>query len=189
MPSYPVVFGGINHQNIKNLELLISKTFPVSYSENFYDRVVNLWKDLSCYAIIKDVIIGAITCRIEEYKGQQYMYILALSVFQAYRRGGVASQLYDEMIIRLRKEHPEVVGVYIHTPSNNDEAIKFYEKKGFKITERLTDYYMSLEVKEGAVLEKLFADDEQPLIKEEIDPTYEPPAQVEFFATQISLPE
>jgi hypothetical protein len=47
--KYPVVFANITIQNVKNLELMIEHTFPLSYSESFYDKVVNLYSDNSFY--------------------------------------------------------------------------------------------------------------------------------------------
>jgi ribosomal protein S18 acetylase RimI-like enzyme len=165
--KYPVVFANINIQNVKNLEVMIEHTFPLSYSESFYDKVVNLYSDNSFYgknfslltqklAIVRDVICGGITCRVEEYKGEPYLYILALCVFESYRRGGVAVQLYEDAIKRCKANHPEVKGVYIHTPENNIGAIKFYEKLGFSITNRMTDYYHTLDHNNGVTLEIRF---------------------------------
>ena len=50
--KYPVVFADISAQNVKNLEVMIAHTFPLSYSEKFYDKVVNLYSDNSFYGKI-----------------------------------------------------------------------------------------------------------------------------------------
>jgi ribosomal protein S18 acetylase RimI-like enzyme len=92
---------------------------------------------------------------------------LALCVFESYRRGGVAVQLYEDAIKRCRADHPEVKGVYIHTPENNIGAIKFYEKLGFSITNRMTDYYHTLDHNNGVTLEIRFDGEEKTEEKKE----------------------
>ena len=155
METYPILFADINVQNIKNQEILIKNTFPISYSQSFYNKVCDQYKELSCYAILKDVIIGAITCRVEDFKEKPYLYIMTLAVFDGYRRGGVATQLFDEMMRRIEKNGTEVHGIYIHTPEWNEAAIKFYEKKDFAITDRMQNYYTSLDNPNAVTLEKI----------------------------------
>ncbi len=65
------------------------------------------------------------------------MRILMLAVDKLYRRKGIGSSLIKELILR----HPELRKIYLEVKVNNIEAIKFYEKHGFRIKEKIDDFY------------------------------------------------
>ena len=130
-------------------------TFPINYSDQFYKKVVQDWNKYSFFAYLNDIIIGAITCRIDDLEeGGQGLYILTLATLEPYRRGQVATQCYEEVMKKVKEDGLKLKKVYLHTPKSNTAAINFYEKLGFKTGEDIPDYYMKLEDKTAVVIEK-----------------------------------
>jgi len=63
--------------------------------------------------------------------------ILMLAVEEKSRRKGMGSVLLKNLMIR----HPHARRVYLEVRCDNMEAIKFYKKHGFKIKEKIEDFY------------------------------------------------
>ena len=51
-----------------------------------------------------------------------------------------------------------VDSIYLHVQVNNDAAVKFYEKSGFKNVERIANYYKRIQPADCFVLEKQLKD-------------------------------
>ena len=127
---------------------------PVVYSEDFYDRLTNLQR-YSKLAFIKDVLVGAISCRYEENqddKTKKNVYVMTITVLKAYRRYGIGTQLLDKAIEECTKE--DVANIYLHVHSGNRSAIEFYTKNGFAVKEEIQDYYTDLDPAGCHVFEK-----------------------------------
>lgn len=58
----------MNSQNINILRKLNFETFPVKYSTGLYMKIANQYTEFSKYAYYNDIVIGAYTVRIEDYK-------------------------------------------------------------------------------------------------------------------------
>ncbi len=78
------------------------------------------------------------------------IYIMTLGVLAVYRRLGVASALLEHVLKVAREKG--VKQVFLHAWTQNDDGIKFYEKHGFTITEKLPGYYKTLNPPDGIVL-------------------------------------
>ena len=63
--------------------------------------------------------------------------ILMLAVDKDYRRRGIGSMLLRDLIMR----YPHARRVYLEVRCDNLEAIKFYKKHGFRIKEKIEDFY------------------------------------------------
>lgn len=50
--------------------------------------------------------------------------------------------------------------IYLHVQTNNEDAIKFYKKFGFKITDTIQNYYINIEPRDCYVVTKSFAQSE-----------------------------
>ena len=63
--------------------------------------------------------------------------ILMLAVKKEYRGQGIGSMLLKELLLKF----PEVRRIYLEVKVENKKAIKFYKKHGFKIKEKIKDFY------------------------------------------------
>ncbi|HDN96200.1 MAG TPA: ribosomal-protein-alanine N-acetyltransferase [Thermoplasmatales archaeon] len=63
--------------------------------------------------------------------------ILMLAVKKEYRGQGIGSMLLKELLLKF----PEVRRIYLEVKVENKKAIKFYKKHGFKIKEKLDNFY------------------------------------------------
>jgi hypothetical protein len=67
--SIKVSFGDINIKNFNMLRKLNIEVLPVKYTTSFYYKIVMESTQNSKFCFYNDIIIGAYTARIEEYKG------------------------------------------------------------------------------------------------------------------------
>jgi RimJ/RimL family protein N-acetyltransferase len=50
---------------------------------------------------------------------------------------------------------PQIHRIYLHVQSNNDDAIRFYERHGFVKKELVQDYYKRLQPRDAWILERV----------------------------------
>ena len=135
----------MNSQNINILRKLNFETFPVKYSTSFYIKVVMEYTGLSRYAFYNDIVIGAYTVRIEDFKEKPHAYILTFGVLEPYRKYNVGRQMMENLEKEVVEKHPEVEAIYLHMHVINEGGKKFYERCGFVVEEKLENYYTDLE--------------------------------------------
>ena len=120
---------------------------PVVYSEDFYNRLTNYTR-YSQLGYLKDVLVGAISCRYEddtETPGMNVVYIMTITVLNAYRRYGIGSQLLKRAINECKTD--KVTKIYLHVLCSNESAIQFYKSNGFHIKEELVKGLLREKVK------------------------------------------
>ena len=105
-------------------------------------------------AYFKDLMVGAIACRLEEKEpGQKKLYIMTLGVLASYRGRGIGTKLLEHVLANVGALG-EVKSIYLNVQSNNDEAIAFYKKFGFSVTGTIENYYKRLDPSDCKVLER-----------------------------------
>jgi ribosomal protein S18 acetylase RimI-like enzyme len=62
----------------------------VIYSEDFYRRLTSYMR-YSKLAYLKDVLVGAISCKEDTYKDERVVYIMTITVLKPYRRYGIGT--------------------------------------------------------------------------------------------------
>lgn len=67
--------------------------------------------------------------------------ILMLSVSQLYRKQNIGSSLLNQFLKEIKKANINQISLEVRT--DNEKAIKFYQKHGFRITEKLTEFYQN----------------------------------------------
>lgn len=145
--------------DIDEVKELCGDWFPVHYPEKwFIDITSNSNRFYSLAATYKSKIIGMIIgetkpkalCDLEDKNvllsstfndDTLVTYILSLGVVKEYRRLGIASILLQTFLSYLKSNSTTSKAVYLHVLSTNDNAIRFYEKRGFKRRSFLPKYY------------------------------------------------
>ncbi|WVY89866.1 hypothetical protein V8G54_035380 [Vigna mungo] len=95
-------------------------------------------------AYYSDICVGAIACRLEKKEGggQVRVYIMTLGVLAPYRGLGIGTKLLNHALDLCSKQN--ISEVYLHVQTNNEDAINFYKKFGFEITETIQNYYTNI---------------------------------------------
>ncbi|KAL0736112.1 hypothetical protein Bca4012_012322 [Brassica carinata] len=111
------------------------------------------------FLVCSDICVGAIACRLEKKEGgAMRVYIMTLGVLAPYRGIGIGSKLLNHVLDMCTKQN--MSEIYLHVQTNNDDAIKFYKKFGFDITDTIQDYYVNIEPRDCYVVTKSFAQSE-----------------------------
>lgn len=66
-----------------------------------------------------------------------------LSISEAQRRQNIGSELLKQFLIEAAQQNIESIELEVRT--DNTKAIKFYEKHGFKIIDKLPKFYQNEE--------------------------------------------
>lgn len=136
-------FAALSEKNLGQLRELNAHCFPIAYREPFYEQLLSSKYVQLGYCA--DALVGAIACMPHSgpQSGNQF-YIMLLGVLDHYRRKGFASQLLDWAIEKARNQ-PDVKEVVLHVQTNNESALSFYKKMGFRIQRTDEDYYPQLD--------------------------------------------
>lgn len=149
-------FEEVNETNIDELEGINQVIFPIKYPRRVYDDIVACG-GVSQLARLSDTskrIVGGISCRLENTVNGPILYIITLGVLSPYRSMGLGSMLLNRCLDMVQLCLPEVHVAKLHVQVGNDDAIRFYEKHGFEIVERIENYYVRVEPRHAVVLQK-----------------------------------
>lgn len=137
----------INMNNREQLKRLVEVCFPLTYKDEFYLKVVNLYQDFSRFIVVKDITAGGVVCRIEidEETKEPFIHLLILLVLKKYRRLGLASKMLKFVYEQIEKLHPKIPYIDLHVQKINEAAVGFYKNEGFEVLEDITNYYTDIE--------------------------------------------
>ena len=68
---------------------------------------------------------------------------MTITVLEPYWRYGLGSKLLEEAI-KDYKLQPDLKSIFLDVQSNNNSALKFYEKHGFETLKFRKDYYTNI---------------------------------------------
>ncbi|KAG4952776.1 hypothetical protein AAZX31_14G003300 [Glycine max] len=134
---------GVRDKNLMQLKKLNLALFPVRYNDKYYvDALAS--GEFTKLAYYSDICVGAIACRLEKKEGggQVRVYIMTLGVLAPYRGLGIGTKLLNHVLDLCSKQN--ISEVYLHVQTNNEDAINFYKKFGFEITETIQNYYTNI---------------------------------------------
>lgn len=95
LKTLDIKFGELSEKNLEQFRILNYLTLPVVYSDDFYRRLTSYTR-YSKLAYLKDVLVGAISCKEDTQKdGTRAVYIMTITVLKPYRRYGIGSQLLE----------------------------------------------------------------------------------------------
>jgi ribosomal-protein-alanine N-acetyltransferase len=103
----------------KEYFLELSKKWPEGF------LVAKLGKEIVGYAIGE--------------KGKDSGLIVSVAVKREWKGRGIGKRLVEKLLENFKKEGMEIV--FLHVREGNKEAINFYQALGFKIRERIENYY------------------------------------------------
>lgn len=152
----PISLDGLRDKNIMQLKKLNVTLFPVRYNDKYYaDALAS--GEFSKLAYYSDICVGAVACRLEKKEGGLLrVYIMTLGVLAPYRGLGLGTKLLTHVIDLCSKQN--VSEIYLHVQTNNDDAIHFYKKFGFEITETIQNYYTNISPPDCYALTKCFTE-------------------------------
>ncbi|KAE8735441.1 N-alpha-acetyltransferase 50 [Hibiscus syriacus] len=147
-----VSLDGVRDKNVMQLKKLNTVLFPVRYNEKYYaDALAS--GDLTKLAYYSDICVGSIVCRLEKKESRSVRaYIMTLGVLAPYRGLGIGTRLLNHVIDLCLKQN--IQEIYLHVQTNNDDAVNFYKKFGFEITETIKNYYTNMDPPDCFVLTK-----------------------------------
>ncbi|KAL8216865.1 hypothetical protein R6Q59_011361 [Mikania micrantha] len=134
---------GVRDKNLMQLKKLNSVLFPVRYNDKYYADVLASG-EFTKLAYYSDICVGSIACRLEKKEGGAVrVYIMTLGVLAPYRGLGIGTKLLDH-VLDLSSKQTNISEIYLHVQTNNEDAISFYKKFGFEITETIQNYYTNI---------------------------------------------
>ena len=141
----------IDHSHITPLKRLTSSTLPIRYSDKFFNETISDAQaaNLSRVVLYDERPVGWIRCRLEPSSGPtsfttNQIYIQTLCLLAPYRSCGFASHLLDSVLASENLTKYNATFVYAHVWENNEDALVWYEKRGFKRTILVDQYYRRL---------------------------------------------
>ena len=143
----------VSQTHLPSIQRLTNTTLQVRYGDKFFQGTVNdeTAAPLSRVVLYSSEPVGWIRCCLEpcgpENGSQpqlQQIYIQALALLAPYRGIGLASFLLDTIINSVIARAPNTVCIYAHVWENNEDALDWYSKRGFKRVLLLERYYRRL---------------------------------------------
>ena len=88
-------------------------------------------------------VVAGIQCKIEPPTASpnQDLYIQTLAVLAPYRQLGLATHLLDTVVDAALSHHQHVSSVYAHVWEKNEDALEWYERRGFVVEEGVVQHY------------------------------------------------
>lgn len=150
-----VVIEQIQPHHLPAVRCLTKTLLPVNYPEAFFlapteDPVL---ADFCRVAVFDSKPVGWIRCRLEPPDDQctiehtspaQRIYIQALCLLAPFRGQGTATALLEHVMEAGRRKVYHVHSVDAHVWESNDDALAWYEKRGFRRVQKIERYYRRL---------------------------------------------
>ena len=154
-----ITFRFLHPGDQSEVKALCHDWFPISYPDQWYDDIVQDKKyfalaacDTSTQSIVALIVANILplgNCNREDQRilhrtfslTTSVCYILILGVVKQYRRQGLASILFENLLNQLRQSET-CKAIYLHVLHSNKQAIEFYQSKAFQYRSHLPYYYL-----------------------------------------------
>ncbi|XP_070038588.1 uncharacterized protein [Nicotiana tomentosiformis] len=125
---------------------------PFNSLKQFLYKVENFY--LKTY--YSDICVGSVACRLEKKEGGAVrIYIMTLGVLAPYRGLGIGTKLLNHVLDLCTKQN--IKEIYLHVQTSNEDAINFYKKFGFEVTNTVQNYYTNITPPDCYVLTKFIS--------------------------------
>ncbi|GAM25386.1 hypothetical protein SAMD00019534_085610, partial [Acytostelium subglobosum LB1] len=147
-----IALGDLTEKNMGQLRLLNTSTFPLTYDDKFYSNLL-LPNTITKLAYFNDIVVGAVSCRIDTPKGESpCLYIMTFGVLAKYRKLGIGKRLLDFVEEQCQQHNYSKITLHVQV---NSEAIEFYTKHGYTITSTIPNYYNRIQPADCHLMTKL----------------------------------
>lgn len=131
-----------------------------------------------------DIFVGCIGCRVEVEGPSKKLYIMVLGVLAPYRGRGIGACMcvYSSLalfpyyaladtvyhphfarpgsellrhVVEAASAQSDIKEVYLHVWTSNDDAVRFYTRNGFEVSQTLPGYYRGISPPDCYVLRKV----------------------------------
>lgn len=139
----------VHSLHLARLKSITSTLLPVRYSDKFYSECLEPEKNcvIAFVAMYDSKVVGWIRCRIEPLPNQEadhQIYIQVLGVLAPFRGLGLATELLRHIKDADRTSDANVKRIHAHVWEKNDDALMWYEKRGFSRVLLQPQYYRRL---------------------------------------------
>jgi ribosomal-protein-alanine N-acetyltransferase len=136
--EYSLTLRYLNINDAKSLEELDKLCFSTAVRFNRYDLVyyLSLKQAIGLAKIIDEHLHGFVIA-VRTY--EDIANVVTLDVHPKSRRHSIGSELIQELKVVLKEN--TITKITLQVAVDNHAAIKFYQKHGFKITNKLRGYY------------------------------------------------
>jgi ribosomal protein S18 acetylase RimI-like enzyme len=155
LPGLMIV--GVQPDHLPALKRLTGNLLPVKYPGKFFDGAVSeeIPAKFSRVALIDGKPVGWIRCRLDPFPEPTVppsktkpiynrIYVQALCVLAPYRGLGVATSLLGAVTASPLPANHDVAHVYAHVWESNEEALEWYDMRGFDRIMKVEQYYRKL---------------------------------------------
>ncbi|HDK17343.1 MAG TPA: ribosomal-protein-alanine N-acetyltransferase [Nitrospirae bacterium] len=151
-----ITFRRASPDDLREIYSIEKLCFTTPWSINSFSYELVNKDSILKVAVFKNNIIGYVCIRII----LDVTHVLNLAVSHEFRRMGIGSELLRYALHELEVLRPDIDVITLEVRTSNKEAVKLYEKFGFKHRGRRTDYYlkppedaviMALDIKKNVV--------------------------------------
>lgn len=135
-----------DREDIPSIIEVNMKTLPEHYSDYFYHEILSEFPETFLLAELHGIPVGYIMCRIEY--GFSHLkrlglarkgHVVSVAVEEEHRGKGIGTGLIMTSQEEMAKK--SATECYLEVRVSNAQAIRLYQKLGFKVTGRLEAYY------------------------------------------------
>ena len=136
----------VENSHLSGIKALTSVTLPIRYSDKFYRTTITEEEasDLTRVVLFNQQPVGWIRCRVETNNIAKQLYIQALCLLAPYRDRGLATCLLEQILQPAIVSKYSVTSIYAHVWENNEAALEWYVKRGFRRILLVDQYYRRL---------------------------------------------
>jgi ribosomal protein S18 acetylase RimI-like enzyme len=147
----------VQTDHVLALKRLTGNLLPVRYPDKFFDGTVSeeIPATFSRVALIDGKPVGWIRCRLDPFPEPTVppsktkpiynrIYVQALCILAPYRGLGIATSLLRAITASPLPSKYDIAHVYAHVWESNEEALEWYDKRGFKKIMKVEQYYRKL---------------------------------------------
>lgn len=134
------IYRNFRTEDIEGVQDLVSSSLGEFYPQSLYIQQSTQWEEGFIVCLHEGRVVGLLMGAMQ---GREESRVLLLAVDSRHRKRGIGSELMNRFIELSRKKGAKRVSLEVRV--SNDNAIAFYEKRGFHRDGVLLMYYSDME--------------------------------------------